>query len=235
MGVLEPLGLLLALAAIPILIFYMLRLRRQEIVVSSSMLWRQVLQDRQANAPWQRLRRNLLLYLQLLVLALLVLALARPFVEGATRPAGNLVVILDGLASMQARDGGDANDGTTRFARAQAEAGALVDNMAPGARMTLILAGPSPATVLSSGQDKAALHGAIAALRPSNGPGDMTAAITLAAAASQAPDTTLYVLSDGAIGDQKLPQVTGAVRYIPVGHSDQNTAITALALRDAPQ
>ena len=116
MGLLEPAGLLLALLAIPILIFYMLRLRRQEIVVSSSQLWRQVLQDRQANAPWQRLRRNWLLYLQLLVLALLVLALARPFLAGGGRPSGNLVVILDASASMQARDGGDLGSTTTRFA-----------------------------------------------------------------------------------------------------------------------
>src|SRR3954466_3695477 len=128
MGILAPLGLLLALLALPIIIFYMLRLRRQEITVSSNLLWRQVLQDRQANAPWQRLRRNLLLYLQLLVLALLVLAIARPFVAGADRPAGNLVLILDGAASMQARDGGDTGQDQTRFARAQAEAAALVDN-----------------------------------------------------------------------------------------------------------
>ena len=32
-----------------------------------------------------------------------------------------------------------------------------------------------------------------------------------------------------------LPEVSAAVRYIPVGHSSDNTAITALALRDAPQ
>src|SRR6478672_1517594 len=80
-GLLEPAALLLAALAVPIILFYMLRLRRQEITISSSMLWRQVTQDRQANAPWQKLRRNLLLYLQLLALALLALALARPFVE----------------------------------------------------------------------------------------------------------------------------------------------------------
>ncbi len=235
MGLLEPAGLLLALLAIPILIFYMLRLRRQEIVVSSSQLWRQVLQDRQANAPWQRLRRNWLLYLQLLVLALLVLALARPFLEGGGRPSGNLVVILDASASMQAGDGGDGGSLTTRFARGQGLADGLVDSMAPDARMTLIRAGSTPATVLSGGQDKAALHAAIAALRPGAGLGDMAGALTLATAAAQSAPTTLYVISDGALSDTALPAVNAAVHYLPVGTHADNTAITALALRDAPQ
>src|SRR5215213_2145362 len=105
MGILAPLGLGLALLAIPIIIFYMLRLRRHEITVSSNLLWQQVVQDRQANAPWQRLRRNLLLLLQLLLLALLVVAIARPFFLTNAPAAGNLIVVLDGSASMQAGDG----------------------------------------------------------------------------------------------------------------------------------
>jgi len=235
MGVLEPAGLLLALLAIPIILFYMLRLRRQEITVSSSMLWRQVVQDRQANAPWQKLRRNLLLYLQLLVLTLLVLGLARPFVLGASQTAGNLVIILDGSASMQATDGAASGNGQTRFARAQAEAGALIDGLTPGSRLTLILAGPVPVTAISGGSDKAALRATLATLRPTAAPAAMAAAVTLAAAAASAPDTTLVVISDGAIGATPLPEVSAAVRYIPVGQRGDNTAITALALRDAPQ
>ena len=52
------------------------RMRRQERVVSSTLLWEQAIRDVRANAPWQRLRPNLLLLLQLLALAALVFALA---------------------------------------------------------------------------------------------------------------------------------------------------------------
>ena len=64
MSFLTPLGLIGGLLAIPIILLYMLRLRRREVTISSTFLWRQVLQDREANSPWQRLRRNLLLLLQ---------------------------------------------------------------------------------------------------------------------------------------------------------------------------
>ncbi len=77
MGFLLPTALALLTLAIPIVIFYMLRLRRESLQVASSLLWRRAVQDRTANAPWQRLRRNLLLLLQLLLLLLLVFSLAR--------------------------------------------------------------------------------------------------------------------------------------------------------------
>ena len=234
MGILAPLGLALTLLAIPIIIFYMLRLRRHEITVSSSMLWQQVLQDRQANAPWQKLRRNLLLLLQLLLLALLVLALARPFVFTSATAAGNLVVVLDGSASMQATDGPDAA-APTRFAQAQREAARLASTLAPGDRMTVIWAGPGPVLAVTGSNSAGAIQAAIAGLRPGNGAGDMTAALTLAAgAATQLAPATVVVISDGAVGPQALPAIPAPVQYIPVGQDGRNQAITGLVLRDAP-
>src|SRR2546426_9685746 len=65
-----------------IILMYILKLRRKDVVVSSTFLWRQVIRDVQANAPFQKLRKNLLLFLQLLAALLLVLALTRPFWRG---------------------------------------------------------------------------------------------------------------------------------------------------------
>ncbi|HSJ53412.1 MAG TPA: BatA domain-containing protein, partial [Anaerolineae bacterium] len=104
MGFLAPAAFILALLFPVIVAMYLLKLRRTEQVVSSIYLWRRMVRDLEANAPWQRLRRNLLLLLQLLFLAALVLAIARPFswAEGATGEA--LILILDTSASMAAVD-----------------------------------------------------------------------------------------------------------------------------------
>src|SRR5215217_5151293 len=96
---------LLGLLFVPVVVaMYMLKLRRAERVVPSTLLWTRLLADVEANAPWQRLRRSVLLLLQLLLVLLLAVLAARPFLE---RPAGlarDLVVVVDTSASMAATD-----------------------------------------------------------------------------------------------------------------------------------
>ena len=80
-----PLALLGLLVIPAVVAMYLLKLRRDERVVPSTLLWQKLLTDVEANAPWQKLRRSLLLLLQLLLVALLAILAARPFLE---RPAG---------------------------------------------------------------------------------------------------------------------------------------------------
>src|SRR5678815_1240637 len=95
-----PAALAAAIVVPSLLILYFLKLRRRELAVSSTLLWKKAIQDLQVNAPFQKLRRNLLLLLQMLLLILLVLALMRP-VANFKQGAGKLTVILiDRSASM---------------------------------------------------------------------------------------------------------------------------------------
>src|SRR5918994_3800957 len=96
---------LLGLLFVPIVVaMYLLKLRRDEAVVPSTLLWRQLVADVEANAPWQRLRRSLLLLLQLLLVAILAILAARPFIDRPAGLAGDLVLVVDPSASMQATD-----------------------------------------------------------------------------------------------------------------------------------
>ena len=83
MSFLVPLGAL-ALVAVPaIVLLYFLQVRRPEVKVATLMFWRPYVADRQANAPWQRLRLSLLLLLQLLAALALAIGLTRPGLTGA--------------------------------------------------------------------------------------------------------------------------------------------------------
>ncbi|MFO1500550.1 MAG: BatA domain-containing protein [Verrucomicrobiota bacterium] len=65
-------------AAIPVVVvFYLLKRKRVVKLVSSTLLWQKFLAETQASAPFQRLRHNWLLLLQVLLLLLAVLAIAR--------------------------------------------------------------------------------------------------------------------------------------------------------------
>lgn len=236
MRLLNPSWLWLGLLALPILVMYMLKLRRREVPVSSTLLWEMLLRDRQANAPWQRLRRNLLLFLQLLILAALVLGLARPALPAPGVAAGSLVVLLDASASMNASD-----VQPSRFEAARSAARSLVDGLESGSRMTLILAGRQPQVLASAETDRPALRRALDAIpagaAPTQGAVNWQAAFALAAGAvpsqnaADGEKTTIVIISDGGLPAQDLPPLPGEVRYIPVGKTGENLAISALALR----
>ncbi|MDT8307455.1 MAG: VWA domain-containing protein, partial [Anaerolineae bacterium] len=226
MAFLAPLSLLLGLIAAPIVLLYMLRLRRREVLVSSTLLWRKLLRDREANAPWQRLRRNLLLILQLLILAALVLALARPFLPVPSVVSGSVVVLLDASASMRATD----VDGN-RFEAARDIVAAWIGDLGGDDRMTLILAGRTPRVLASASADREALHAALEAAAPEAGSADWEAALALASGAAQGfRDAQVVVVSDGGLPDD-LPPLPVEVIYVPTGESGENLALLALATR----
>ena len=221
-----PLALLLSLLAIPIVLLYMLRLRRREVMVSSTLLWQKLLRDREANAPWQRLRRNLLLFLQLLILLALVLALARPFLPTPSVVSGSVVVILDASASMQATD-----IAPSRFEAARQEVAGWINDLGGDDRMTLILAGRTPTVLASASADRTQLRQALGAAQPDNGPADWPAAVALAGGAAQGfRDARVVIISDGGL-PQELPPLPADAVYVPVGESGDNLAISALASR----
>src|SRR5438874_10402071 len=102
---LNPLAAAIAAAiAVPaLLILYFLKLRRREMLVSSTLLWKKAIQDLQVNAPFQKLRRNLLLILQMLLLLALCLALSRPVANYTPGAGKTSVILIDRCASMSAR------------------------------------------------------------------------------------------------------------------------------------
>src|SRR5437762_7321851 len=122
-------GLLAAAIAVPaLLVLYFLKLRRREMPVSSTLLWRRAIQDLQVNAPFQKLRRNLLLLLQLLLLALLCLALSRPVTNYTPGAGKTSVILIDRSASMAAKD----SNGRTRLEEAKRRAKDLIASMNRG-------------------------------------------------------------------------------------------------------
>ena len=114
------------LAGVPvgIIALYFLKLRRRPVQVSSTLLWRRSLEDLHVNSLFQRLRKNLLLFLQLLIVLLAMLALLGPRMKGTSNEADRLIIAIDESASMGAND-----VSPTRFERAKAEAEKFISNM----------------------------------------------------------------------------------------------------------
>ncbi|MBA3959403.1 MAG: VWA domain-containing protein, partial [Chloroflexi bacterium] len=194
MTLLAPLALL-GLLFVPLIVaFYLLRLRRHERTVSSTFLWQALVRDVEANAPWQRLRRSLLLLLQLLVVVALVLVVARPSGERAAGLARDLVLVVDASASMAATD--VFPDRLTAAKRAAIAA--LADLPADG-RVSVVAAAESARVVANEATDRGRVSRAIESIEQSTAPGRLAEALTLAGElAERARGAEILVVTDDA-------------------------------------
>ncbi len=232
MALLSPLALLGAALVGPLIVaMYLLKLRREERTVSSTLLWQRMVRDVEANAPWQKLRRSLLLLLQLLLMLLLVFALARPFFAAPGISGTNLIVIIDHSASMGAVD-----ELPTRLEAAKRRAVQLVDQLPDGGRATIIAAGGTMQVPAAATADRRELHRAIETISLASGGGsDLSQALTLAAAlAAREAESEVAIISDGNVSLPTGLRMPARVSFFPIGRSSENLAISALALQPAP-
>jgi hypothetical protein len=230
----SPRGLWLGALAAPIVLFHLLRPKREARVVGSVLLWREVERALEARHPLARLRRNLPLWLELFALASLAVALATPLVPGGRGGgAQDVIIIIDASASMKAADG---PRGETRFDRARAEAREIVRGLRSGERALILLVTPrGPRTARGWTDDPAALEEALASIEATDGPAELGDALVLAAATARRnarERAEVVVFSDG--GGPEVPALdfSGKLRYRAVGSSHENVGITAVELRD---
>lgn len=231
MSVLAPLAALFLLLVPVLVLFYLLKVRRQDYEVPSTFLWRHLTRDVTAHEPWQKLRWNPLLLLQALVLLLLIAALVRPYLARAGTTAGFEVIVLDGSASMLATD-----VAPSRFDAARTAARSLIARLPTGGQAAIIETGASPRALVGATSDRNALDAALAAARPTVSETDMRSALELALAlAHSRRDPNIDVISDGAFPDVSEFASSGVpIHFVTIGGQGANEAITALAARPQP-
>ncbi|KAF0246015.1 MAG: hypothetical protein FD180_1079 [Planctomycetota bacterium] len=224
MSLLTPAFLALGALAIPLILLYILKLRRKDVTISSTLLWQKAVRDLQANAPFQRLRANLLLFLQLLLLALLVLALARPARMRASSPGRVVVLVVDTSASMGAKDGS-----TTRLDLARKEAERVLSSMGDSDEAMVVEAGHTARVACGMTRDRAAVERTLDALTVHDTETSLEEALRLAAAAVEKRDgAAVILLSDGA--GAKVPShpvLEKGLTWVKTGEAANNVGITA--------
>jgi hypothetical protein len=216
-----------------VVIFYLLKVRRHDEEVSSTFLWNDLIRDLAAHEPLQRLRWNLLLLLQLLALALITFAVARPFSEQIGQKPVQAVLLLDGSASMQAKD-----VQPSRFAKAVEAARSTLAGLPDDSLATAILVAAHPQVLVAATSDRQQVDRALAAAQPSGSAADMREALLLARSLGGDPtERRIFLFTDGAFTlPLDLPDDLGSVEVVPVGQpSTGNVAVTTIATRPDPR
>lgn len=220
MSFLYPIALWLSAALPAVVLLYLRRQKRRTQTVSTLLFWQRAM----AAQPHQRflgkLRQPWSLLLQLLILALLILAAAQLRIGGTFEPRSTVVVI-DSRARMQA---GDA------FSKAREAALAIAGGAGPGEEVAIIGAEASPAIVSPFSRDPKHLREVLNKLAPSDGGGDFSQSVRLAQnlLRSRPGKTRLMTISD------RVDPALKDAEQIAVGKSGGNLAIIASSARPVP-
>jgi len=228
-------ALVVAASVPPLVLLYYLKLKRKEVPIASTLLWRRAVEDLRVNSPFQRLRSNLLLFLQLLVLALAALALSEPTRTGRQEIEESMVLLIDQSASMGTREA----DGKTRLELAKEEAAKVINEMGPGNRAMLITFADRARVLVPFTDDRAILCQAVNAIEQTDAVGHLTEAMELAEAHStplgegvgqdKPFGSSHYLLfTDGRLTDAgKVAVQRGQMEVVRIGKSADNAGIVA--------
>jgi von Willebrand factor type A domain/Aerotolerance regulator N-terminal len=249
----------------PLVALWFLKLKRKRRVVSSTLLWTRSLADLRANAPFQRLRFNLLLLLQILAVAAIAFAVAQPEAEGIGSAGGKHVLMIDRSASMSAmesadEEGREINPPVSRLDLAKAAAKERVRELLGGGWFSLsasdvmIVAFGSRAEIKSPFTDSmAALESAIDSIAPTDESTRISDAIELARALADSQNMsdargqksesagkdlpTIELYSDGRIADIGTLSLRTGERaiYHRVGTAANNVALVAISAERPPE
>ncbi|HUW19697.1 MAG TPA: VWA domain-containing protein [Sedimentisphaerales bacterium] len=235
-------------AAVPLLLLlYFLKLKRREQIVSSTLLWKRAVQDLQVNAPFQRIRRNILLLLQLLMLLAILFGLAWPVLSLTAGSGRRYVLLIDRSASMNAVD-----VAPSRLDAAKEQAKLFIESLpgkaffslkGTGDQIMVIAFGKRAKVMCNFTSDKRQALAAIEAIRAGDGDSLLGEAVVVARAFAQSPGVEadnrsaeepaqLVLFSDGRIRDlDQIAVASDELIFNCVGKSVQNIAITAMQAR----
>ncbi|MCH9680609.1 MAG: VWA domain-containing protein [Deltaproteobacteria bacterium] len=230
---------LFAIGAAAITGLYLLRMRRRQIVVPFAALWERVTRDSESRKLWRKLRRLLSWLLQLVVLALVCLALGDPRPDVWLRDPVSLAIVIDTSASM-AGPAPDEPD-TTRLDLARRRAEQEILNLGPADRAVVIGASEEVAVAAPLSSDPAVLIPGLQRLQPRYGESDLDRALALAShVVSERAGPRILVLTDGALDPAAIEALEAcaagpvACEVARVGGPSDNVAITAFAARRYP-
>jgi len=231
MGFAQPIALAFLGLGIPVILLYLLKQRRRRMLVSTLLFWDKILKEEHRVTSVTRLRKLISLLLQLLFIAFLALAVARPMLSRDLLGARRVVLFVDVSASMTT-----AENGETRFDEAKRLAEGVAKGMSIGDDLMLVAVGADADVVISFTDSRKEVIDRIDSLEVTHGNTDFDCAFELLD--NLPPDereTHVYVISDGAfdaVDMESHPNTKWA--FLNVGSETDNVGITAFQVRPLP-
>jgi hypothetical protein len=234
LSLLAPAGLGLLGLLVPLVVLYILKIKRERRVVASTWLWAAAARDLMAKSPFKRFVTQVPFVVQALALVLLGLALARPATRGKTFTGDHVAIILDVSASMSARASAEGEPLETRLDLARKAARDLLGSLTPGSDALILEAGRDARLVAPLDRDLRRLAAAVDRVAQRDVEGDLGAAVALAVDRLRqlGGARRVVVITDGNLA--RPASLSGAalpIEVVTVGTPVDNAAIVRVDVR----
>ncbi len=164
------------LVLVPIIILlYILKQETKPKEFSSSMLWKEVVRNMEATKPWEKLKKNILLFLQILTVLLFVVTMMHPWIKGFGTTGGQLILVIDNSASMATL----YDDNRTRLDAAKESACAYVDDASTETSVYVISGNKQAVLEIANCNDKLEAKNKIKSIEQTYLAGDLSVSLGL--------------------------------------------------------
>lgn len=221
---------LIFLFLIPVIVlFYFMKLRRKEIPVSCTFLWKKSISDAKVDSFFQKLRMNIMLLLQILFITLLACALARPYFKSLKNLPPTMIFILDSSASMSTKE-----DHRSRFENARDRILSYVDGARRGTSFALITATTRAKMEVPFTPDAQVMRTALRGMEPGDTGTSLEPALLLATSLLKSHhDAHIFLFSDGGGDFPRIwPRYCSLIHYEPIGNAGRNVGIIAFDVKE---
>ena len=184
-----------------IIIMYMLKQKAKQEKVPSLFLWQEMIRNDRANTPWEKLKKNWLMILQIITLIVLIIALMSPYFLSAMVGSGKACVVIDTSASMNFM----YDDNQTRIDKAKEEAVSFVRKLRSGTEISLITSDRNAMLLASKSQSKSEVIEMINNITASNYSGDANEGVEMATAlAMDSKGLQTLIITDSTVDCENL-------------------------------
>ena len=235
MTIANPLAWALLLLAIPIILFFLLKVRFRKELIATMIFWQRVIEERRNRSLRRNLRYLISLLLALLFLSCLTAAVLDPALF-ATKDK-RCVIIIDNSANMKALL---AEEEPSRLDTAKEQATKRLNQLVTGQQIAILTANAEPQIVSGFTDHSNTLRRKLTEITGADLPSDLSAALHLAEQLiADSPDSPIYVYTGTAeTADSRRQTADGrrqtAAEIISVGRSVDNLAITRFQPRRLP-